>query len=311
MRLLACILAAIIAYLLCVAIGFSAVLGGGEFKDDVPGGFSSGVDLGLDAEQMRNLEISMRVAEEEKAPALAVLAMVVSGFGESEFRVVPNQSGSGYCGVFQAHPNNIDCDDTEEQAYRFQRGGKGFQANGAIYLARENPGMSPGTIATRVEASGQPGSFYDKHRERAERVIEAWISGAAENKADDVDFIAEANRMISLHKPYEWGGGHINFSRDGPWDCSGAISWLMHYLGLLDGRPLTSGEFMTEGKAGRGEQFTIYANTEHVFLIAERGSHRGDSWGTATRDLEGAQGSGPMWHHHSTRGFVARHYDGY
>jgi hypothetical protein len=115
--------------------------------------------------------------------------------------------------------------------------------------------------------------------------------------------------MIALNQPYTWGGGHLTFSADGPWDCSGAVSQLLHYLGLLNGRPLTSGELMSVGQPGRGRVFTIYSNEGHVFLTMESGVHKGDAWGTATQDLEGAQGSGPMFHHHGTEGFVARHFD--
>src|ERR1700749_1297740 len=42
---------------------------------------------------------------------------------------------------------------------------------------------------------------------------------------------AEMDRMIALHQPYKWGGGHGGFSQGGPWDCSGAVSSLLHYMG--------------------------------------------------------------------------------
>jgi hypothetical protein len=123
------------------------------------------------------------------------------------------------------------------------------------------------------------------------------------------DLVAEADRMIALHQPYVWGGGHAAFSADGPWDCSGAISQLLHHLGMLDGAPLDSTGLMSWGAPGRGKDFTVYANPDHVFLIVERGEHQGDAWGTASRDLEGQPGSGPLWHHHTTAGFTARHWE--
>lgn len=142
------------------------------------GSFDPDANIGLDAEQFRNASISLQVSDGLHAPALAVLSMVVSALGESDFRVVPNRQGSGYCGVYQAHPANIACSNTREQATRFLLGGKGFQAGGAIRLAKRG-GLSPGTIATLVEASGQPGSFYDAHRARAARIIAAWRAGGA------------------------------------------------------------------------------------------------------------------------------------
>jgi len=117
---------------------------------------------------------------------------------------------------------------------------------------------------------------------------------------------AEMDRMISLKHPYKWGGGHAEFDQDGPWDCSGAVSWLLHYMGLLNGRPMVSGEFMAHGKAGRGATFTVYANPGHVFIKMESGPRAGKCWGT-TRRLR-SQGGSLAWHDHTTVGFVARHY---
>jgi hypothetical protein len=312
-KIFAWIAAAIMAFFFLTAFALSSALGGGTMGE-VSGSFPIGIDIGLDFEQARNATIAFTVADELHAPPLAVLAMGVAGLGESDFRIVPNGQGSGYCGVFQASPDNIPCNDTEQQARSFLKGGLGFQAGGAIHLAITRSSLSPGTIATMVEGSGQPGRFYDVHRPKVEHLIDAWRSGSTlvDNSAGLLGrMIPEADRMISLHKVYTWGGGHLSFDSDGPWDCSGAISWLMHYLGLLDGRPLTSTEFMTQGEPGRGSEFTIYANDEHVFLIVEVGAHKGDAWGTATRDLEGSQGSGPLFHHHGTDNFVARHYRGH
>lgn len=149
-------------------------------QSTAPGEFMAGLDLGLTPEQLAHATISMRMADELHAPPLPVLAMVVSALGESGFLPIPNGQGSGYCGVFQADPANIPCSDTQQQARYFLIGGKGFQRGGAIYLAEHNPDMSPGTIATLVEASGQPGSFYDVHRPQAEKIIAAWRSGSRE-----------------------------------------------------------------------------------------------------------------------------------
>lgn len=119
----------------------------------------------------------------------------------------------------------------------------------------------------------------------------------------------EMNRMISLSLPYKWGGGHGSFSQNGPWDCSGAVSWLMHFIGIPLKRPLVSTEFMSQGKPGRGKIFTIYANPSHVFVKMETGPHAGQSWGTTSRTSR--EGGSLKWHDHTTVGFVARHYEGW
>lgn len=123
------------------------------------------------------------------------------------------------------------------------------------------------------------------------------------------EFIAEADRMIAFHHAYSWGGGHINFSPNGPWDCSGAMSQLCHALGLLNSMPLVSTEFMHQGIGGRGKVFTIYANPVHVFAIMESGPRKGQAWGTTSRLP--SEGGSLRWHQHTTGGFVARHYDGW
>jgi hypothetical protein len=115
----------------------------------------------------------------------------------------------------------------------------------------------------------------------------------------------EMNRMIALHQPYKWGGGHAAFDPNGPWDCSGAVSWLMHWAGFLGGRPLTSTGFMTWGAPGRGPVFTVYANPTHVFIRMETGQYAGQCWGTTSRLP--SQGGSLKWQDHTTAGFVARH----
>jgi hypothetical protein len=312
-KLLGAICAALLAYTVVMALGLASALGGSEIQS---GAFPVGADLGLTPEQVRNATISFTVADDLNAPPLAVLSMMVGALGESDLTVVANHEGSGYCGVYQADPSNIPCDDTE-QARSFLSGGLGFQAGGAIHLANSDPSTTPGTIATRVEASGQPPSFYDVHRNKAERIIAAWRSGgsvadAGSGGGDVLDRLErEADRMTSLHQPYLWGGGHRGFDSHGPWDCSGAVSWLLHYLGMLDGFPLDSTHLMAWGQPGRGRDFTVWANMGHVFIIIENGPRKGQAWGTATRDLQGRPGSGPLWSHHTTQAFTPRHFSGH
>jgi hypothetical protein len=143
-----------------------------------PGMFTPGAALDLDKDQTAQASRALTVADDLKAPPLAVLAMVCAALGESDFRPVKNGSGSKYAGVFQADPANIPMADTEGQAKAFQLGGKGFQAGGAIFLATHHPHWTPGLIATMVEASGQPASFYDVHRPQAEKIIAAWHAGS-------------------------------------------------------------------------------------------------------------------------------------
>jgi peptidoglycan hydrolase-like protein with peptidoglycan-binding domain len=108
--------------------------------------------------------------------------------------------------------------------------------------------------------------------------------------------IAAANKIDSKHYAYSWGGGH-NMSFSGPYDCSGAVSAVLHAAGLLN-RPMVSGEFMHWGNPGRGA-VTIYANAGHVYM-----SILGHFFGTTHAN----PGGGAGWFAGAARpGFVVVH----
>jgi hypothetical protein len=112
--------------------------------------------------------------------------------------------------------------------------------------------------------------------------------------------IAAANLIRT--RPYVWGGGHARWWMPG-YDCSGAVSFVLHGAGLLS-TPMDSGEMMNLGAAGKGRWITVYANAGHAFAVID-----GLRWDTAGD----SSGTGPRWHKDmvSTAGFVARHPAGY
>lgn len=75
--------------------------------------------------------------------------------------------------------------------------------------------------------------------------------------------MSTANKIDKKGYAYSWGGGH-NMAFSGPYDCSGAVSAVLHAAGLLN-RPMVSGEFMRWGAPGPGA-VTIYANAGHVYM---------------------------------------------
>ena len=101
-------------------------------------------------------------------------------------------------------------------------------------------------------------------------------------------------------KPYVWGGGHGSFNDYG-YDCSGAVSFALHYAGLLD-TPLPSSDLRHYGRRGRGRWITIYSRNGHTFAIIA--GLRLD-----TTDLRDGGDVGPRWYAdgRDTRGFNARH----
>jgi hypothetical protein len=110
------------------------------------------------------------------------------------------------------------------------------------------------------------------------------------------ELIGAANRIDSNHFAYSWGGGH-NSAFSGPYDCSGAVSAVLHAAGLLS-RPMVSGDFAHWGARGRGA-VTIYANAGHVYM-----SILGRYFGTSSAN----PGGGAGWFHGGPRpGFAVVH----
>ena len=119
---------------------------------------------------------------------------------------------------------------------------------------------------------------------------------APENAPQAVkDAIAAANRIT--RKPYRYGGGHGRFEDSG-YDCSGAVSYVLHGAGRL-GRPRDSTGFMSYGAGGRGEWITVYAHGGHAYVVVA-----GLRFDTSGRGEEG-----PRWRTErtSTSGYTVRH----
>jgi hypothetical protein len=89
-------------------------------------------------------------------------------------------------------------------------------------------------------------------------------------------------------KPYIWGGGHRAFKSSG-YDCSGAVSYVLHAAGLLPS-PLSSGPLMTWGAPGTGSWITVYANRSHAWMTVA-----GLRFDTSAVGESLNQGSGPRW----------------
>ncbi len=86
------------------------------------------------------------------------------------------------------------------------------------------------------------------------------------------------------------------------YDCSGAVSYLLHAAGLLSS-PMASGRLRHWGFAGAGQWITVYANRSHAWMTVAGlrfdTSSAGESWN---------QGSGPRWRrtNRSAAGYAVR-----
>jgi hypothetical protein len=102
------------------------------------------------------------------------------------------------------------------------------------------------------------------------------------------------------NRPYVWGGGHGSFSDSG-YDCSGAVSFALHYASALS-QPVPSSDFLSYGERGRGRWITIYSRRGHTFATIA-------GLRLNTTDLRYGGDIGPRWYTdgRDTWGFRARH----
>jgi hypothetical protein len=97
--------------------------------------------------------------------------------------------------------------------------------------------------------------------------------------------------------PYKYGGGHGTY-HDSGYDCSGSVSFALHYAGLLK-TPLDSTGFMSYGLPGPGRHVTIYANAGHAYMVVD---HR-------RFDTSAIGETGSRWTstHRGSSGYAVRH----
>ena len=114
--------------------------------------------------------------------------------------------------------------------------------------------------------------------------------------------IYAANRITN--KPYVWGGGHRRW-QDRGYDCSGAVSYVLHGAGLIS----SPGDAVVLGRLsimehGPGRWMTYYWNHQHGYIVIA--GLRFDTSGPGPR--------GPRWRKTArvTWGrFYVRHPNGY
>ena len=142
---------------------------------------------GVPATRQQALDVStaIQVCNRLNVPTLAAEALLCAGIGESTFHREETNS-SGHSGIWQS--DTIPGNEVSKQAEYFLKGGESFQAGGAIHLAETKPPPTPGEIATKVEASGEPGSFYEAYLPEAREILAqiGGVKGAAEESASDV-----------------------------------------------------------------------------------------------------------------------------
>jgi cell wall-associated NlpC family hydrolase len=173
----------------------------------------------------------------------------------------------------------------------------------AVPAAAQTGGSGPpgGTTSTTTTAPSAPVGPPGRAKLRKDGTALAPADAPANIQAA----IAAANAIHTY--PYHWGGGHRSFTDTG-YDCSGAVSYVLHAAGLL-ASPMTSGGFASSwGVPGKGRWITVYGNPSHVYMIVAGlrydTSSGGDRWN---------QGSGPRWRKkkRAPGGYTAKYAPGY
>ena len=182
---------------------------------------------------------------------------------------------------------------TRRSVIAFQRA-HGFAANGVVTCGVQR---ALRRIVARVSARSVTG------RTRINGDGTATAPAGAPGIARAV--IAAANRIHT--RPYIYGGGHGTWNDSG-YDCSGAVSYALHGGGLLSS-PEDSTELESWGSPGRGRWITVYANSNHTWMVvAGRAFDTSNFGGPNIPD-----GSGPRWRWNPTgnfgdgESFVVRH----
>jgi hypothetical protein len=111
--------------------------------------------------------------------------------------------------------------------------------------------------------------------------------------------IDAGNELVG--KPYRYGGGHQSFY-DTAYDCSGAVSFVLHSIGRME-TPTPSNQLRNYARGGPGRWITLYASHGHSFLVVA---------GLRFDTGYGAGEQGPQWLIRSRPAdeFVTRHPDG-
>ena len=181
---------------------------------------------------------------------------------------------------------------------------RSLEARGAVrvayYAPRPIPHAQP-NFSEDDEDAGQriPSTAGHPTVPGSRAVLRGGVAYAPSNAPDRVKSAIWAVNSIR-HKPYHWGGGHGSFYDTG-YDCSGTVSYALHFAGSLS-QPLPSSDLLRYGERGNGRWITVYSRYGHTFAMIA--GLRLD-----TTDFRYGGDVGPRWYTEgrSTWGFSARH----
>jgi len=237
-----------------------------------------------------------------------------AGF-RSAYRPIAAQRPSSYPHVCAPHGCITDDYDSIAAAadYLHQLGADGGLDQRTLNALISYKGTPPASVPYARE------TFTLSQQLQAANVTSAGTVVQAPSGPLEARLVTVADEIGAARIPYCYGGGHTTPARPshGTYchsasnrfvsgtayeglDCSGAVSMLLQVSGVTT-PTLDSTGFMSFGDAGPGQQFTIWANPNHVFVSID-----GRDWGTSDANPSG----GPGWAPHTTVGFTPRHLPG-
>lgn len=126
------------------------------------------------------------------------------------------------------------------------------------------------------------------------QILSNGLAAAPKNAPAAVQaMVAAGNRLYG--KPYIYGGAHgtsLNEVAPG-YDCSSAVSFVLHAGGVFGEYAQDSTELESFGEPGPGKYVTVYANSGHAFMYVAGLRFDTSFNGTDTGPNEGK--SGPRW----------------
>lgn len=99
------------------------------------------------------------------------------------------------------------------------------------------------------------------------KILPSGLAAAGEQAPQAVkDMVAAGNRLFGTS--YLYGGAHGTSldTLQPAYDCSSAVSYVLHWGSVLGTSALDSTELETYGEPGPGKYISIYANAEHTFM---------------------------------------------
>ncbi len=134
----------------------------------------------------------------------------------------------------------------------------------ALPEAGEQPAEEPASCAALPGGESVPLPLVPGVRSR---ILPSGLAAAGQAAPAAVrQMVAAGNRLYGASYLYGAGHGPSLQTLQAAYDCSSAVSYLLHWGGALGTQALDSSELAAYGLPGPGRYVTIYANAAHAFI---------------------------------------------